>query len=214
MAARTAPACSRAWSRRSRRARCKALERRAGRGVSRGHERRQDTAAADRASGPLLDACGPACLDRGDGAGDLGEPRLPDPRSFAEDQNTDATLRATLYAGSIQSTMQRHSIVPLLLSRDPILMVALRSGEFAEREERLADFREEIGAGSIFLLDAEGRIVAASDERPLGSTTATRTISRSPPPTPARCSRSSRTTTAPTAFTTRARSRSRASCSA
>ena len=87
-------------------------------------------------------------------------------RSFGEDQNADATVRATLYAGSIQSTMQRHSVVPLLLSRDPILILALRSGQYDGAEERLASFKEEIGAGSIFLLDAEGRIVAASDERP------------------------------------------------
>jgi two-component system C4-dicarboxylate transport sensor histidine kinase DctB len=87
-------------------------------------------------------------------------------RSFSEDQNADATVRATLYAGSIQSAMQRHSVVPLLLSRDPILILALRSGRYEGAEERLASFKEEIGAGSIFLLDAEGRIVAASDERP------------------------------------------------
>ncbi|MER2509135.1 MAG: ATP-binding protein [Amaricoccus sp.] len=87
-------------------------------------------------------------------------------RGFSESQEPDATLRATLYAGSIQSAMQRHSVVPLLLARDPILMIALRSGQYEEAEARLADFREEIGAGSIFLLDAEGRIVAASDERP------------------------------------------------
>ena len=62
--------------------------------------------------------------------------------------------------------MQRHSVVPLLLSRDPILILALRSGQYEGAEERLASFKEEIGAGSIFLLDAEGRIVAASDERP------------------------------------------------
>ena len=87
-------------------------------------------------------------------------------RAFSVDQETDATVRATLYGGSIQSSMQRHSVVPLLLSRDPILILALRSGEYAGAEERLASFRDEIGAGSIFLLDAEGRIVAASDERP------------------------------------------------
>jgi two-component system C4-dicarboxylate transport sensor histidine kinase DctB len=87
-------------------------------------------------------------------------------RSFSDEQTTDATVRATLYAGAIQSTMQRHSVVPLLLSRDPILILALRSGTYAGAEERLADFRAEIGAGSIFLLDAQGRIVAASDERP------------------------------------------------
>ena len=87
-------------------------------------------------------------------------------RAFSEDQNTDATVRATLYAGSIQSTLQRHSLVPLLLSRDPILILALRSGEYGGATERLRNFKKEIGAGSIFLLDADGRIVAASDERP------------------------------------------------
>jgi two-component system C4-dicarboxylate transport sensor histidine kinase DctB len=87
-------------------------------------------------------------------------------RAFSEDQSTDATLRATLYAGSIQSTMQRHSVVPLLLSRDPILITALRTGRFEEAAERLASFREEIGAGSIFLLNDQARIVAASDDSP------------------------------------------------
>jgi two-component system C4-dicarboxylate transport sensor histidine kinase DctB len=87
-------------------------------------------------------------------------------RAFSDDQSTDATLRATLYAGAIQSAMQRHSVVPLLLSRDPILMTALRTGKYEGAEERLATFREELGAGSIFMLDSVGRIVAASDERP------------------------------------------------
>ena len=77
-------------------------------------------------------------------------------RAFSEDQSADATVRATLYAGAIQSTMQRNSVIPLLLSRDPILILALRSGEYEGAEERLASFREEIGAGSIFLLDADG----------------------------------------------------------
>jgi two-component system C4-dicarboxylate transport sensor histidine kinase DctB len=89
-------------------------------------------------------------------------------RSFSEDQNADATVRATLYAGSLQSALQRHSVVPLLLSRDPILIEALREGQVAEADERLATFREEIGAGSIFLLDASGRVVSASDDRPRG----------------------------------------------
>ncbi|MBP7243121.1 ATP-binding protein [Amaricoccus sp.] len=89
-------------------------------------------------------------------------------RLFSEDQNADAAVRATLYAGSLQSAMQRHSVVPLLLSRDPILIEALEDGQFGEADERLTTFREEIGAGSIFLLDAGGRVVAASDDRPRG----------------------------------------------
>lgn len=87
-------------------------------------------------------------------------------RAFGEDHKADAIRRATLYAGAIQGSMQRHAVVPLLLARDPVLIVALRTGQYDAAEERLADFREEIGAGSIFLLDMQGNIVAASDERP------------------------------------------------
>ncbi len=87
-------------------------------------------------------------------------------RLFSEDYRADAVRRATLYASTIQIQMQRHYVVPLLLSRDPILRIALRSDEYTNAEERLASFREEIGAGSLFLLDPVGRIVAASDERP------------------------------------------------
>ena len=87
-------------------------------------------------------------------------------RLFTEDLRADAIRRATLYAGAIQSSIQRNAVVPLLLARDPILMVALRSGQVSAAEERLASFREEIGAASIFLLDPVGRIVAASDPGP------------------------------------------------
>jgi two-component system C4-dicarboxylate transport sensor histidine kinase DctB len=89
-------------------------------------------------------------------------------RAFSEDQQADATLRATLYAGSLQSVMQRHSVVPLLMARDPVLIAALRRGQFADADTRLASLREEIGTGAIFLLDATGRVVAASDDRPRG----------------------------------------------
>lgn len=90
-------------------------------------------------------------------------------RAFSEDQNADATVRATLYAGSLQSALQRQSVVPMILARDPILIGALKSGRFAEADDRLETFRDEIGAGSIFLLDARGRVVAASDDRERGA---------------------------------------------
>ena len=88
-------------------------------------------------------------------------------RAFSEDQNADATVRATLYAGSIQS----HDAAPFggaaaaLPRPDPDPGAAVRASTTAPRSGS-ASFKEEIGAGSIFLLDAEGRIVAASDERP------------------------------------------------
>ena len=89
-------------------------------------------------------------------------------RAFSEDQSAEGTVRATAYAGGLQSALQRHSIVPLLLARDPILIAALRDGQTAEADARLVTFREEVGAGSIFLLDRDGRVAAASDDRPRG----------------------------------------------
>jgi two-component system C4-dicarboxylate transport sensor histidine kinase DctB len=85
-------------------------------------------------------------------------------RAFSEDQSAESTVRATLYGGAIQSAVQRHSVIPQLLARDAILILALKSGEYAGAEQRLATFRKEIGVGTIFLLDAAGKAVAASDD--------------------------------------------------
>lgn len=90
-------------------------------------------------------------------------------RQFAEDQSAEAMVRATLYAGNIQSTMQRHSVVPTLLARDPVLIVGLRTGFFNEAQARINAIRDELGVGAIMLLDGTGRVRASSDERALGT---------------------------------------------
>ncbi len=90
-------------------------------------------------------------------------------RSFSGAQLPEAKLRATLYASSIQGAMQKHAVVPLLLARDPFLMLALRSGQSASAEERLETFRTEIGAGSIFLIDSKGTVTASSGDMRRGS---------------------------------------------
>jgi two-component system, NtrC family, C4-dicarboxylate transport sensor histidine kinase DctB len=89
--------------------------------------------------------------------------------TFSEEAANRAKIRATLYAGSIQSTLQRHAVVPLLLSRDPFLTLALRGEQYQGADERLAGLQEELGSGPIFLLDANGALVAASDDRPRGA---------------------------------------------
>ena len=89
-------------------------------------------------------------------------------RALSDDQSSEAQVRATGYAANLQGSMQRHLVVPTLLSRDPILIQALRRHEYLEADRRLATFREELGVGTIFLLDASGRVVAASDDRPRG----------------------------------------------
>ncbi len=88
---------------------------------------------------------------------------------FTERTRTLAQVRVALYSGNVMSELQRASIVPLLLSQDPALIGALSSGDFSTTSHRLISYIEEIGAASLVLLNAEGRVVAASDRQLLGS---------------------------------------------
>ncbi len=87
---------------------------------------------------------------------------------FTETLRNQAVLRAALYSGNIKSVLQKHSVVPLLLSQDPILSAALQAESFSTTSQRLISFSEEIGAASVFLLDLNGRVVAGSDRRTIG----------------------------------------------
>ncbi|MEM8850513.1 MAG: sensor histidine kinase, partial [Pseudomonadota bacterium] len=49
---------------------------------------------------------------------------------FVETTRNRAELRQALYAGAILSELQRNSVVPLLLSRDPTLISALNAEDF------------------------------------------------------------------------------------
>ncbi len=89
---------------------------------------------------------------------------------FTQDTRTRAELRLAIYSGNISSELQRTSVVPLLLSRDPILISALNSGDFVATSQRLISIKKEIGAASLVLLDEGGRAVAATDRRALGTT--------------------------------------------
>ncbi len=87
---------------------------------------------------------------------------------FTEALRNRAEVRLALYTGNILSELQRASIVPLLLSRDPALIGALTSGDFSQTTQRLISYKDEIGAASLYLLDADGRIVAATDRNRIG----------------------------------------------
>lgn len=80
-----------------------------------------------------------------------------------------AELRQALYGGAILSELQRNSVVPLLLARDPTLISALKAQDFSTSSQRLISYVDEIGAASIRLMDMEGRTVAATDREQLGS---------------------------------------------
>jgi len=81
-----------------------------------------------------------------------------------------ADVRQALYAGNLVSELQRNSVVPLLLSRDPALIGALNSGVFSQSSAKLISIKDEIGAASIMLMEPGGRTVAATDRSLLGST--------------------------------------------
>jgi len=89
---------------------------------------------------------------------------------YTETTRSRAELRLALYSGNLISELQRNSVVPLLLSRDPALIGALSSSDYATSSQRLISFRDEIGAASLMLLDTDGRIVAATTRESLGGT--------------------------------------------
>jgi len=89
---------------------------------------------------------------------------------FSEATRNRSEVRLALYTGNLISELQRNSVVPLLLARDPELIRALGDGQFASTSARLISFQAEIGAASILLLDKDGRAVGATNRNLIGST--------------------------------------------
>lgn len=88
---------------------------------------------------------------------------------FTETTRDRAKLRLSLYSNAIVSELQRNSVVPLLLSRDPVIINALARDDHLATSQRLISLREEIGAASLELLNDAGRTVAATDRTQLGT---------------------------------------------
>ena len=88
---------------------------------------------------------------------------------FVQTTRERAELRQSLYSGAVLSELQRTSVVPLLLARDPLLIGALRARDFSGASQRLISYVDEIGAASIVLMDETGRVVGATDRQQLGA---------------------------------------------
>lgn len=88
---------------------------------------------------------------------------------FTASTKNKAEYRLALYGGNLLSELQRSSIVPQLLARDPELIGALNSADYSTSTQRLISFIDEIGAASLMLLDIEGRTVASTDRINLGA---------------------------------------------
>lgn len=87
---------------------------------------------------------------------------------FTENTRNRAELRLVLYSGNLLSELRQNAIVPQLLARDPTLISALNTGDYAQSTQRLISFLDEIGAASLTLLDKDGRTVAATTRNSLG----------------------------------------------
>lgn len=88
---------------------------------------------------------------------------------FTETTRNRAELRLALYSGNMVSELQRTSVVPLLLSGDPMLADALKAANFASTSQKLITVQSEIGVASILLLDKDGRTVGATNRNLLGT---------------------------------------------
>ncbi|WP_074219196.1 ATP-binding protein [Rhodovulum sp. ES.010] len=88
---------------------------------------------------------------------------------FTETTRNRAQVRLALYSGNVVSELQRASVVPLLLSRDPTLINALNTSDFSQSSQQLISYVDEIGAASLMLLDGSGRVVAATDRNRIGT---------------------------------------------
>ncbi|MCB6176566.1 sensor histidine kinase [Rhodobacter sp. Har01] len=87
---------------------------------------------------------------------------------FVDSTRNRAEVRLALYTGNLMSELQRTSVVPLLLARDPELITALREGNFSATSAKLIALQAEIGVASIRLLDMDGRVVGATNRNLLG----------------------------------------------
>ncbi len=87
---------------------------------------------------------------------------------FTENTRNRAELRLVLYGGNLLSELRQNAIVPQLLARDPALISALNSADYAQSTARLISFLDEIGAKALTLLDADGRAVASTERNLLG----------------------------------------------
>jgi two-component system C4-dicarboxylate transport sensor histidine kinase DctB len=88
---------------------------------------------------------------------------------YTADTRNRAELRLALYTGNLMSELQRTSVVPLLLSRDPELAQALRDENFSGTSAKLIALQSQIGVASIRLMDNNGRVVGATNRNLLGT---------------------------------------------
>ncbi|KJZ20976.1 cytochrome C biogenesis protein CcmE [Loktanella sp. S4079] len=89
-------------------------------------------------------------------------------KRFTTTISDSSEVRLALYVTNVTSELQRNSVVPQLLARDPQLIRALESRDFSNSSEHLVSYVSEIGSSSLMLLDRIGETVAATNAEEVG----------------------------------------------
>lgn len=97
---------------------------------------------------------------------------------YSEDLRNRSNVRATIHNASLLNTLHRHQYLPAVLAQDRSLVDALLRRQFALTSARLIDVNDDLRSKAILLMDREGRIVAATDRRLLGTSRADRAYFR------------------------------------
>jgi two-component system C4-dicarboxylate transport sensor histidine kinase DctB len=90
---------------------------------------------------------------------------------YTADTRSRAEVRLALYTGNLMAELQRTSVVPLLLARDPDLVRALADGNFSSTSAKLIALQSQIAVASIRLVAQDGRVVGATNRHVLGTNT-------------------------------------------
>ena len=88
---------------------------------------------------------------------------------YTRDTRERAVQRLALYQGNLVAELRKAQVVPLLLSRDPELISSLAESDYSGTSRRLIELQEDLGVSGVTLLDASGRVVAATDRTRLGA---------------------------------------------
>ncbi len=76
-----------------------------------------------------------------------------------------AAARLALHRSTLVSELRHFSHLPFLLSLDPFVIGAVSDGNIADLDYRLARYAQSAGLEAIFLMDGDGRTIAASNAR-------------------------------------------------
>jgi len=88
---------------------------------------------------------------------------------FRADERTRATGRLMVYETTLRAEIERFEHLPFVLANDPRLVEVARGSDPATLNQRLETFADRAGIEAIYLMDADGHTIAASNYRDEGS---------------------------------------------